>query len=320
MSSVTVSVKVAGHEGAAFAGFAHPAGLLVSSLAVAVARELGLAAGSVALFEVAEADVDEIMGAGAPAGAEAAALAARSPLLPTRRISADVWLLAVGRPAIAAAAAAVAPTPRSVTEAVGPTFEHEARIVISSVLREVCPWVTDHSAVLSRTLDRDGNGREGDIMCYLKGDGLAPCVPAPAHGVAVVGMAAGTAAAESLPPLALPEGERFSPTDMSRLGPHKYFVAEAYSGASEPRRLRKVSQLETLVGYMRQRWAAQHDGAPAVLDVTQLVGAAALVFSAGDEHRRTALISALALVEGALAGGAGGGGGGGGRGGWRRRQ
>ena len=77
----------------------------------------------------------------------------------------------------------------------------------------------------------------------------------------------------------------------------------------------KVAQLETLVGYMLQRWAAQHESAPAAHDVTQLVGAAALVFSAGDEPRLTALSSATALVEGALATAAGGGGGAGGAGG-----
>ena len=234
----------------------------------------------------------------------------------------DVVLLALQpqqqpppRAAQALAPAAADAIPHSVSEAVGPTFEHEARVVIGSVLREVCPWVSDHSAALSRVLDRDGNAREGDIMCYLQGDTLTRCVPAPAHGVAVVSAPAGAAAAEPLPPLALPAGSQFSPTDASRLGPHKYFVAEAYSGANPARMRAKVAQLETLVGYMLQRWAAQHESAPAAHDVTQLVGAAARGFSVGDEPRHTALSSATALVEGALAAGGGSGGGGGGGGG-----
>ncbi len=316
MASIYASVKVAGRDGGSFVGFALPAGAAVSALALPVARELRLEAESLRFFEVSEADVEAIVGEGAPDGTEAAILAARSPLPPTRRISADVWLLAAGKQraadsaaaaatvaaAATAAAEAATPSPLSVSEAVGPTFEHEARIVIGSVLREVCPWVVDHSTVLSRTLDRDGNGREGDIMCYLRGDALTPCVPLPTQGVAVVGTQAGAAAAEPLPPLALPEGEQFSPTDASRFGPHKYFVAEAYSGARGLSKLRKVAQLETLVGFMLQRWAAQHDGAPVATDVTQLVGAAALVFSAGDEPRRIALSGAVALVESALAG------------------
>jgi len=107
MATVTVSVKVAGRKGATFAGFAHPAGELVSVLALAVARELGLAAGSVALFEVSVADVEAIMGAATPAAAEAAILASRSPMLPTRTIASIAWLLATGRPVAAASAGGV---------------------------------------------------------------------------------------------------------------------------------------------------------------------------------------------------------------------
>jgi hypothetical protein len=94
-----------------------------------------------------------------------------------------------------------------VSEVVGPTFEHEAREVLSSVFREVCPWATDVSRLLSRTLDRDGNAREADVMCYVEGDALGPCVGAPIYGVVVVAPVAG--AAPPLPAAALRADARF---------------------------------------------------------------------------------------------------------------
>jgi hypothetical protein len=188
----------------------------------------------------------------------------------------------------------------SVSEVADPTFEHEAREVLSSVFREVCPWATDVSRLLSRTLDRDGNAREADVMCYVEGDALGPCVGAPIYGVAVVAPVAG--AAPPLPAAALRADARFSPTDATRLGPHKYFIAEAYSGAKEETMQSKVVQLETLCAYLRSRWMDQHGGegggggAPAVDDATQLLGAAALVFSAGEAPRRLVLDQAVRIV------------------------
>ena len=185
----------------------------------------------------------------------------------------------------------------SVSDVVGPTFEHEAREALSSVFREVCPWAADVSRLLSRTLDRDGNAREADVMCYVEGDTLGPCVGAPVYGVAVVAPVAG--AAPPLPAAALSANARFSPTDATRLGPHKYFLAEAYSGANEETMQAKVAQLESLCTFLRLRWRDQHggeDGAPAVDDATQLLGAVALVFSAGEVPRRLALDRATSLV------------------------
>jgi hypothetical protein len=111
-------------------------------------------------------------------------------------------------------------------------FEHEAREVLGAIFREACPWATDASRLLSRTLDRDGNAREADVMCYVEGDTLGPCVGLPISGVSVVAPAAHTEA-PPLPAAALRADARFSPTDASRLGPHKYFLAEVYSGAKE---------------------------------------------------------------------------------------
>jgi hypothetical protein len=63
-----------------------------------------------------------------------------------------------------------------------------------------------------------------------------------------------------------------------------------------------VAQLETLCAFLRSRWMDQHDGeggdggAPTVDDATQLLGAVALVFSAGDGLRRVILEKAVRLV------------------------
>ena len=185
----------------------------------------------------------------------------------------------------------------SITEVVGPTFEHEAREVLSTVFREVCPWAHDHSALLSRTLDRDGNAREADIMCYIEGDSLGPCTPAPVHGVVVAGFPADAQEAVPLPAVSLPATTRFSPTDATRCGPHKYFLAEVYSGANEARLGDKVQQLETLCDFLKNRWVDQHAGTDTVADITALVGAAALVYSAGDAPRRAVLGSVQNIVE-----------------------
>ena len=186
---------------------------------------------------------------------------------------------------------------RSYQTVVGPTFEGEARSALGSIFREVCPWATRHSDILSRKLDRDDNPREGDLMCYLEGDLLGPCVALPSHGVRVVEVAPPDAAVPPLPAIELPASTQFSPTDPSRRGPHKYFICEAYSGADRTRMREKVAQLETLCGILRQRWEAQHAGVRPIEDLTQVVGAAALVFSAGDSGRRVVLGHAVDLVS-----------------------
>ena len=50
-------------------------------------------------------------------------------------------------------------------------FEHDANF-----FRELCPWANDHSPRSRALFDRDGNKREADIMCYVQGDTLGPCV------------------------------------------------------------------------------------------------------------------------------------------------
>ena len=231
-------------------------------------------------------------------------------------IFSGAWLLArkiatdAAAPRAPATAAAAAPPrapaaalrrapPPSVSEAVGPTFEHEARVVLGAIYREVCPWVRDFSPLLSRNLDRGGNAREADVLCYCEGDTLAPCAPARLHGAEVLQYPHSEA---PLPAARLSPGARFSPTDATRLGPHKYFLAEAYSGGSRLTMGEKVQQLDTLCEFLKARWVEQHEGegGGAVRDVTELVGAAALVFSAGDAPRRAVLPDVTALVAAAL--------------------
>jgi hypothetical protein len=103
----------------------------------------------------------------------------------------------------------------------------------------------------------------------------------------------------ALPAMPLPAEEIFSPSDATRMGPHKYFVAEAYSGQSEKQRGEKVEQLETLIEYLKRRWEDRHEsieGLPRVTDITQIVGAAALVFSSSEVARASALERAEELV------------------------
>ena len=199
------------------------------------------------------------------------------------------------------------PVPRanslpSISHIAGPTFEHEARELVGNIFRELCPWTTDHSRLLTRNLDRGGNGREADIMCYTVGDTLLPCVAQPQHGASLVQPPLPPAPA--LPPMPLPAGERFSPMDAARTGPHKYFLAEIYCGHQQSVRSEKVQQLETLCEYMKGRWEDQHEGVEGlrrVEDITQVVGAAALVFSAGDESRMVVLRQAEGMVTRSVA-------------------
>jgi hypothetical protein len=95
----------------------------------------------------------------------------------------------------------------------------------------------------------------------------------------------GSVVLPSLAHIPLPAGERFLPTDAMRTGPHKYFIAEAYSGQRESVWKDKKRQLETLCEYIKGRWEDQHASVkdlPYVKDITQIVGAAALIFTAGE--------------------------------------
>lgn len=294
-----------------------PADALVDELSQRAAAALfpGVPPTDVDLFLVARG---EGVGKPTPAAERAATLLGDpTAALVDAGVGTGSWLLVrLLAPAAAAGAGASLPPPLppahvprgpacaralSVSEVAGPMFEHEAREALGAIFREACPWATDASRLLSRTLDRDGNAREADVMCYVEGDALGPCVAVPDSGVAVVVPVAD--AAPPLPAVALRADVRFSPADATRVGPHKYFIAEVYSGANEKTMVAKVRQLETLCEFLRARWADQHgsegaaDGAPAVDDASQLLGAVALVFSAGEAPRRLVQSQALDLVS-----------------------
>ena len=120
------------------------------------------------------------------------------------------------------------------------------------------------------------------------------------HGACLVEVP--SPAIPALPPMPLPAGQRFSPTDASRMGPHKYFLAEVYSGSNEQTWVEKAQQLDTLCEYLKVRWADRHPGMPPATDVTQIVGAGALIFSAGASARRDVLERAQRVVMALISG------------------
>lgn len=192
-----------------------------------------------------------------------------------------------------------------VSEAVGPLFESEARAALSHCLAQVCPWAASRSNIITRfELSFGGSPQQADVFCYLAGDSHSPCESLPELGVHVVWPDAARAevTAPALAALALDAGAVFSPADPERVGPHKYFVGEAYSGVAG--RADKVRQLETEVDILCRR-LADRTGLD-VTDATQVVGAAALVFSAAGlpgatTPRAAQLPVALALVRAKLA-------------------
>ena len=140
--------------------------------------------------------------------------------------------------------------------------------------------------------DLDGrNGRNADVFGYIKEEGQSPCSSVPCGGVRVV---ASLDTAPALAPVAIDARTCFSPYESSRMGPHKYFLAEAYSGDKDESRNRKIEQLETLMVFSKQRWIDRT--AKDVPDITSIVGVAGLVFAPGLEPRATVLDKACSMV------------------------
>ena len=189
----------------------------------------------------------------------------------------------------------------SVSTAIGPLFESEARAALAQCLAEVCPWAATMTPIVTRSeLEFQGRFRQADLFCYVsesERDCAGACVRRPTDGVHIVWPDAERAEVTeaALPALALREGERFSPADARAVGPQKYFIGEAYSGVVL--RVEKVRQLETIVDFVRRR-LADRTGVD-VPDATRVIGAAALVFSAaGDARPRVEQVSAaLNLVR-----------------------
>jgi len=186
-----------------------------------------------------------------------------------------------------------------VSEIVGPLFESEARLAVGHALREVCPWFDSSSPITTRfEMALRNEKRQADLFCYCAGDSLGPCFAAPEAGVHVVWPDALLSAVveRALPAAAIGEGARFSPADPSRVGPHKYFVGEAYSGMGVSRRSDKVRQLETEVEFLMRRFADR--SGLHISDATSVVGAAAVVFPAEKGPQRSSQVdSVLQLVR-----------------------
>ena len=191
---------------------------------------------------------------------------------------------------------------------VGPAFERDALGVLSERVSQLCPWAAELSALLARDdvvwpPSDDGarvvSRRQMDLFCYCTGDTLAPCDELPEAGARLV--LDGAALVPPLAAAAVGAGTGFSPFDKSRTGPHKYFVGEVYSGHDAARREGKVRQLETELEFLCGRFS-DRTGIP-ITDVTQLIGAAALVFPAdhvaGSLPRREQFPAALESVRAA---------------------
>lgn len=212
---------------------------------------------------------------------------------------------------------------------VGPLFENEARNILNALRSRIFPWATSVSEFVSRDdvgADPEHRPRQFDLLAYSDGDTSLPCLDDPGNGVAVLEPLAARGLSESdslhvparakclpLPstssaPLsgslvcvsASVSPEETSPMD--KLSDRKYVVGEAYCGWRSDSEENKCHQLETELELLSKRFC-ERSLQPEVADITQIVGAAVLVFAAASRgsakpNRRSAqLKSATALVK-----------------------
>jgi hypothetical protein len=235
-------------------------------------------------------------------------------------VASGAWLLArVLAPAAAAPPALPPPPPPapaqpareapavSVSEIVGPLFEDEARAALRHFVNRVCPWAASVSDITARSaleLSGDEGGavesRQVDIFAYVaEADVGGECVDERESGAFVVRPDDGLPAQPALRAAAIPAGTCFSPADRSVVGPHKYLVAEAYSGKNGRTIVDKAAQLDSAVEFIVRRFADR--SGVAVRDVTEVVGAAMLFFpSPSGEKRRDVLAARVASVRESL--------------------
>jgi hypothetical protein len=174
-----------------------------------------------------------------------------------------------------------------VTTLLSSVFECEARDIIQSLFRQICPWVGEHSEIIGRKL-AGATVREADITCYVDEKNSDVCVGNPDNGVYVPP----PPPTGYIPPAcALVVGKAFSENGIVggfRPGaPLKYFVGEVYSGERKEIIQEKVASLEGLLEFMRHRAVDRHN--MDVTDITKAVGAAALVFHSGTRRRSKAM-------------------------------
>jgi len=124
-------------------------------------------------------------------------------------------------------------------------------------------------------------------MCYCVGDNLMPCADERFEGVVAVRLLGSDgqdqALIPALPAVELPAGVRLSPNALSVEAPTKYSFGEVYSGFDSTKYSEKIQQLESLVDFAVKR--CQDRMGVVVADVTQVVGAVVLVFSAKPRQR-----------------------------------
>ena len=181
------------------------------------------------------------------------------------------------------------------------------RVAIGQIMRELCPWIEDHSPLQARNLDRGGDRRQADIFCYVSEASPAASASVATSGLRVLQPDATVGALPAAPARPVPAGQRFSPQNAAWTGPQKYFLAEAYSGENGMTRLRKLRLLESLVGFTVSRWLDRQGAAippagatahgAAAADVTSVIGTAGLVFSASSDRRMAVLDEACTMVQ-----------------------
>ena len=167
-------------------------------------------------------------------------------------------------------------------------------MALEHILKNLCPWLAQPSELQYRDMENPSRhtSRDADIFCYLNETSQGQCQSGPSKGLRVV---TATPALPAAPPLARSATLHFSPYDITRKGPQKYFLAEAYSGENEVTREEKLVQLETLIAFTKLRW--EDRTGTTIGDITSIIGVAGLVFAAGKESRLTTLGKAAALVK-----------------------
>lgn len=206
----------------------------------------------------------------------------------------------------------------SLSSFLGDMFEIDAQRELTNMIRMICPFSADISPIISRKAESGRRApasstrdlRQIDLVAYLGGvDAMGqPCRSFVADGVSLIFPRGVDAVVEpALPALAALGGghesrRRFSDADSSRDMPQKYFVAEAYSGIKHHKQLAKLAELDTLLTFLFSRWQEKHSShAPA--DITEVVGAAALVFAAPARMRTALLEEVLPALREALVSG-----------------
>lgn len=195
----------------------------------------------------------------------------------------------------------------SLSSVVGGFFEGDASDALTNFIRGSCPFASAISSISSRdhlSLESDGPDcdplkRQVDLFGYIGGpdERSLPCVSQPSVGVTVLyprkGQTAPDAGCTAWPALlwapsdiaaAGAEDKRFSARNLSPDMPQKYLIGEAYCGSKHASRMDKLKQLDTLLLHAYNRWRDMHPTYE-VGDITQIVGVAALVFSASVGER-----------------------------------